>query len=270
MESGVAALSLAPSPVPPRFAAFDHDEPAADHAPVPAPQTLSVPPLGECHVWMVPARSRPAWTELLSDTERDRLAQLPVAEARNTFVTSRGAQRVIGSRYLSLPPAEIAISRLCENCAAQHGRPRILGSTIDYSISHTERWVTAAVVGGGGGGLVGIDIEGFDSCPDPEEVAPAALTPGEREHFANLPRCERVPWFFAAWTRKEAAMKLTGLGLAAAPDRLDVRGPVIAAHDVERWPDIPIHLRSIPAPHGHAASLATTVPVSAVRVFKLL
>lgn len=231
-----------------------------------APDSLAAPARGECHMWLVPVRARPEWTELLDDAEHDRLERLPVPEAKNAFVTSRGAQRVIGAHYLDVPPAQVTISRDCRHCAAQHGRPRYPGSVVDYSVSHNERWVVAAVVGSG---LAGVDIEGFDSCPDPEAVAPVTLTSAEREHFAALPPEERARWFFTAWTRKEAAMKLAGLGLAAAPDRLDVLGSVLVVGEVPRWPDVPIHLRALPAPHGHAAALATTVPAPTILSFVL-
>jgi 4'-phosphopantetheinyl transferase len=240
--------------------------PALNLASRAAPDMLAVPAVGECHLWLVPVRARPDWTELLDQVERDRLARLPVPAARNAFITSRGAQRVIGSRYLHLPPAQVTISRDCQHCAAPHGRPRYPGSAVDYSVSHNERWVVAAVVGSG---LAGVDIEGFDSCPDPEAVAPVTLTSAEREHFASLPPAERARWFFAAWTRKEAAMKLAGLGLAAAPDRLDVLESVLVVGDVARWPDVRIHLRALPAPHGHAAALATTVAAATIRSFVL-
>jgi 4'-phosphopantetheinyl transferase len=228
--------------------------------------TVPAPATGECHLWMTPVRNRPGWLRLLDATEQDRLGRLSVEEARNVFVNSRGAQRVIGAHYLGLPPEEVAIERDCEHCGESHGRPRFAHAPIDYSVSHTGRWVLTAVVGTG---RVGVDIESFDSCPEPEQVAPVVLTSGERDRFTALRPEEREAWFFRAWTRKEAAMKLTGLGLTAAPNQLDVLGPVLVVADVERWPAAPVHLRTITAPSGYAAALATTVPVSSTREFPL-
>ncbi len=228
--------------------------------------TVPAPAVGECHLWMTLVRNRPTWLCLLDAAERDRLERLSVDEARNVFANSRGAQRVIGSRYLGVPPEDVVINRDCEHCEGNHGRPRFAHAPIDYSVSHTGCWVLTAVVGTG---RVGVDIESFDSCPEPEQVAPVVLTGSEQDHFAALRPDEREAWFFKAWTRKEAAMKLTGLGLTAAPNQLDVLGPVLVVADVERWPAAPVHLHSIKAPSGYAAALATTVPVSATRVFPL-
>jgi 4'-phosphopantetheinyl transferase len=226
----------------------------------------SMPVPGEFHTWTVPVRERADWPDLLSKEERRRLDGLVVREARDTFVTSRAAQRLIGARYLGRPPTAVTISRECGYCGAGHGRPRFDGAAIDYSVSHTRDWVLVAVAGAG---LVGVDIESPDSCRDTEGLAGVTLTARERERFDALLRAERDGWFLSAWTRKEAAMKLTGLGLAAPPGRLDVIGPILSAGAVPRWPATPIHLYNLAAPGGHASALASTVPLTVLRTFVL-
>jgi 4'-phosphopantetheinyl transferase len=113
-----------------------------------------------------------------------------------------------------------------------------------------------------------VDIEDLRAAPDPDGLARACLTADERRHYAGLPLTERASWLVSAWTRKEAAMKLTGLGLRAPPKRLDVSGPTVATA-VPRWPTAAVHLYDIDAPDGHLAALATTMPLRSVRTATL-
>ncbi len=219
------------------------------------------PAPGECHIWLVPIRRRVDWLDLLDDDERRHARRLTVRHVRDTFVTSRAAQRLIGSRYLGLPTRQVSVSRVCRYCGALHGRPVFDAGTLDYSVSHAGNWVLVAVVGAG---LVGADIECVESDRDIDALAGVALTAGELEHAARMPPAERAAAFFIAWTRKEATMKLTGLGLQAPPNQLDVSGSRVIVDRVPRWPDVPVHLHGAAAPTGYQLALATTMPLTAV------
>ncbi len=119
-----------------------------------------------------------------------------------------------------------------------------------------------------GHGLVGVDIEDLDSISDADAMARATLTASERQRFGSLPDRDRTAWLLWAWTRKECAMKVTGLGLRAAPGLIDVAGPTVSAA-VPRWPSGTIHLYELNAPTGSVAALATTVPLVALHRFEL-
>jgi 4'-phosphopantetheinyl transferase len=229
--------------------------PGLDHS---AP---GLPAPGEFHTCLVPVRRRSEWLALLDAEETERLSRLTAGEARDTFATSRAMQRLIGARYLDLPPAEVRIARDCQYCAGNHGRPRFPGAAIEYSVSHTKEWLLVAVTGTG---LVGVDVESTALNRDVGRMASVVLTAAEQERFAQLPERMRARWLVRSWTRKEAAMKLVGLGLAAPPAELDVAGRVLSVGEVPRWPDIQIFLHDLPAPPGHAAALASTIEPTAV------
>ncbi|MFV2119377.1 4'-phosphopantetheinyl transferase family protein [Streptomyces sp. Act-28] len=221
----------------------------------------------------MPVREHPDWLPLLHQEELATADRLTRVRARHVFLTSRAAQRLIGAHYLGLPPGDVVITRDCAHCTtvtpAPHGRPRFAHGTpppVDYSVSHTEEHLLVAVTGHG---AVGVDIEGRSSLRDVDDLSRAVLTAAEREHFATLPAQARTGRLLTAWTRKEAAMKLTGLGLRASPRHLDVRGPLVSAGPIPRWPDTPVHLYDLPAPEGHAAALASTVPVTRMRTYEL-
>lgn len=224
------------------------------------------PAPGEFHTCLVPVRPRAEWLALLDAEEAERYSRLTVGEAQDTFATSRAVQRLLGARYLNLPPAEVRIDRDCQYCAGNHGRPRFPGGAIEYSISHTSEWLLAAVTGTG---LVGVDVESIALDRDVGRMASIALTEAEKERFAQLPERMRARWFVRTWTRKEAAMKLVGLGLAAPPGELDVAGRILSVGKVPRWPDMRIFLHDLPAPPGHAAALASTIEPRIVRAVAL-
>lgn len=232
-----------------------------DLAAAPAPRT--------CDVWLVPVRRRKAWTRLLTVPDREHLVGLD-SVATAVHLTSRAAQRLILSRYLGVPPEEIAVDRSCERCGdPQHGRPHVPGAALDYSVSHTRAWVLVAVVGDG---RVGADLDARPADGDLEDLAAAALTPAERRAWRRLPARDRADALLAYWTRKEATAKLTGHGLTIPLRDLDVSGPrptLLTRDPSVRLPYPRPYLTHVPAPANHSAALATTTHVDQVRHLRL-
>jgi 4'-phosphopantetheinyl transferase len=215
---------------------------------------------GHVEVWLVPVRPRPEWRWLLDDAERARAARLAATPAGDVFTASRALQRLWGAAALGVPPTEVVIDRSCSHCGdPAHGRPRLAGAPA-FSVSHTGQWLLLAVAGTG---VIGADVEDPAAAADPAGLAGVVLSAAEHREFSAADPAERAGRLLTAWTRKEAAMKLAGLGLAAAPARVDVRGP-LARSDVPGWPRGPVHLRSLAVPGDHVGALATTVPVRAV------
>ncbi|MDQ7808696.1 4'-phosphopantetheinyl transferase superfamily protein [Amycolatopsis sp. A133] len=215
---------------------------------------------GHVDVWLVPVRPRPQWLGLLDDAERARATRLAATPAGDVFTASRALQRLWGAAVLGVPPAEVVFDRSCEHCADPgHGPPRLAGAPA-FSVSHTGQWLLLAVAGAG---RIGADIEDPAAAADPAGLAAVVLSAAEHREFSTADPAEGPTRLLTAWTRKEAAMKLAGLGLAAAPSRVEVWGP-LARSGVSGWPREPVHLRSLAVPGGHVAALATTVPVRAV------
>ncbi|WP_062216654.1 4'-phosphopantetheinyl transferase superfamily protein [Streptomyces sp. NBRC 109706] len=227
-----------------------------------------IPSPGECHLWLVAVRPRPEWLPLLDPAERERAGRLAGTGAGAQFVTSRAAQRLIGSRYLGLPPRAVRTDRSCRHCgAAGHGPPRFVGRPdVSHAVSHAGGWLLVAVTAGE---PVGVDLEETSGARDLAGLAGTTLTTAEARRYATLPEAERRRWLLSAWTRKEAAMKLTGLGLRVAPRLLDVSGPLAAAEGVAGWPAEPVRLRDLTLPTGYVGALATTGPVRALRRLSL-
>ncbi|HEX4753952.1 MAG TPA: 4'-phosphopantetheinyl transferase superfamily protein, partial [Solirubrobacterales bacterium] len=93
-----------------------------------------------------------------------------------------------------------------------------------------------------GGVEVGIDVERLRPRRDLVRLAARWLPPADAEAIAAAPPTERERLFYAAWTRHEARVKCTGVGLAGpAP------GPEVRAWPIE-----------IDAGYAAAVALATS------------
>ena len=229
------------------------------------PPTATPPPAGECHLWPVSIADHPDLHDLLDAAEQRQVPRYLVEHARRTFVMSRAMQRLIGAHYLGKDPRSVTIDRRCSECGDDHGRPRwVAARHLDYSVSHAGAWLLVAVVGSG---RVGVDVEhAIHPLHDDEALASRVLTPGEQACRAALPREHRTGWFYRAWSRKEAAVKLAGHGLRVQLSDVDVSGPaVLSPASPPDWPSEPIWLWHLPAPPEYAASLATTDPLRTIR-----
>jgi 4'-phosphopantetheinyl transferase len=199
-----------------------------------------MPPTAEVHVWLVPVAGAPECVAYLDDEERERAVAIRDDAARRRYVVSHGAVRLVLGRLTGTAPDRLRLARRCGHCCAtDHGKPCLPGSELDFSISHSGGLAAVAVARGR---RVGVDVERVRRGTDVLAVARGALSPAELlEIETPATDAERRAAFFRCWTRKEAWLKATGVGLAGELD--GVAGP-----------DWGIH--SLPAPAGYAAAVA--------------
>ncbi|MYV55521.1 hypothetical protein [Streptomyces sp. SID3212] len=185
-------------------------------------------------LWIVPLDTDPALHEArlpeLGAYERDRAHRLGLRKpaARRRYLAAHLAARDIVAGYLACEPAELTHVR-----NAWRGKPGyVLGWCPGPAVSLSRSHELALLAVRAPGAVVGVDLEhvrpGVDwsrvlgrPCPDPADG-------------------------FRSWTRLEAAVKASGLGLsAAAGARLDHRF----------WPAADL---TLPRPYdGYAAAVAT-------------
>ena len=217
---------------------------------------MTTPATNTCDLWLVRVSAAQAWLPLLDAAESHRVADFTSPAARDTFATSRAAQREVLATYVGVPAASVVIERRCTACGStEHGRPSLLSGGVEFSVSHSGDWVAIAVVTAG---LIGIDIERESEHLDPAGIAADVLNDEERLAFATVAEADRRRWFYATWTRKEAAVKAIGAGLRTYLTIVDVRGEVVNVAGAK------LHLTNVAAPEGYAAALATSVPVDRV------
>ncbi|WP_327325089.1 4'-phosphopantetheinyl transferase superfamily protein [Streptomyces sp. NBC_01210] len=150
-----------------------------------------------------------AHLHLLDADESARRAAFRRAVDRDAYTVAHVTLRRLLGERLGQAPEAITLSREpCTHCGGPHGRPVVPGNAVHFSLSHTDGLVMIALATV----PVGVDVEGV---PAPGTVAEVAtqLHPRERTELAALPPEHRPAAFAGCWTRKEALLKATGVGL---------------------------------------------------------
>jgi 4'-phosphopantetheinyl transferase len=173
------------------------------------------------HVWKVgldlPEETTSALRRVLSPDERARADRFHFARDRARYTVAHAALRRVLARYVAAPAGGL---RFTTN---EYGKPALAGEAaardVRFNLSHSHALAVVAVTSGR---EVGVDVERVRPDVECMEIAGHYFSARESASLASLPASLRVQGFFACWTRKEAYIKATGLGLSQALDRFDV------------------------------------------------
>jgi 4'-phosphopantetheinyl transferase len=102
--------------------------------------------------------------------------------------------------------------------AGDNGKPALAASPPHFNMS---RRGGVALIGLSATHEIGVDVEPLQAMADANELAQLHFTPHEREGVARQQGAARDRAFLRCWTRKEACMKATGLGLSLAPSSFE-------------------------------------------------
>ncbi|MEU9826322.1 4'-phosphopantetheinyl transferase family protein [Micromonospora chersina] len=107
--------------------------------------------------------------EVLDDRERQRVERIVAEADRARFLLGAALLRTVAGLMLDVPAEAVTVDRTCPQCGRWHGRPRLLGTALETSVSHSGAVVTVAALPGGG--RVGVDVEWTGDRPMREVVA---------------------------------------------------------------------------------------------------
>ena len=200
----------------------------------------------------------------LSADEQARAARYLREPDGRHFIAARGQLREILSAYTGIPPAGLRFTYTPQGKPAlAEDAPRLAGE-LRFNLSHSAGLGLLAVAAGR---EVGVDLEWSGREVDDAAISTRFFAPGEIATLRALPEPDRRQGFFNAWTRKEAYLKATGLGLALPLDSFSVS---LVPGDPPRL-DAPQGGWSLyaldPAP-GYTAALAVAEPVDGVRCWR--
>jgi 4'-phosphopantetheinyl transferase len=175
----------------------------------------------EIHVWHAALdREDPVVCELestLSYEEKARADRFHFENDRKRFVVARGLLRELLGAYLQQAPASLEFSY------GQHGKPALSGgnssSGLCFNLSHSANLVVYAIARERN---LGIDVEHIRPDSAGDDIATRYFSAPEVNDLKMLPPEKRVEGFFNCWTRKEAYLKATGMGLRIALDSFAV------------------------------------------------
>ncbi len=176
-----------------------------------------------CDVWWArPTAETPRLLGMLDDIERERYANYRREVDKLRFLTGRALIRTVAGMWLGVEPEAVALDSSCFDCGKPHGKPTVVGSDLEVSISHSGDRVGLAVTTGA---PVGVDVEEVRAA-EVDDLAGIAFSPDERAVFRAVPEAERRGAFFTYWARKEAVLKATGKGMSLGMSKL-----TLTAHD---------------------------------------
>jgi 4'-phosphopantetheinyl transferase len=223
-----------------------------------------VPPLGdqEVHVWIVALAPGPpgvaALRVLLSDDERKRLDGFRHEGASRDYLLSRAALRLLIAGYCDTTLADVTLHY------GDHGKPALDPAAglapLQFNLSHAGDYAAIACTRHA---RVGVDIESMTHRGDLAAVARRFFRADEQALVIKGDAVDPAR-FCAVWTTKEAALKVSGAGLADGLDSVQVH------FDDAGCPELVsdnFQLFALDAPEGYCLAVALDPP--AVAGFRL-
>lgn len=188
---------------------------------------------------------------LLVEQDRQRAARFRQSSDRHNFVLGRTLVH-----YLVRPRGAPVPYRFS---LGAHGKPFLPGAAV-FNLSHSGCWLACAV---GVREPIGIDIETFARLGDYRKLLPSIAHPAERHCIDQAPLNHRLTLFKRCWTRKEAALKATGMGLNERLQNIDVcldqDEPIIGQPASLRLLDLPMREEAVTVALAQAPSTPAAV-----------
>ncbi len=191
---------------------------------------------------------------LLDREERQRADRFRFHADRNRFIAGHGLLRILLGAVTRTPATDVRMER------GQHGKPFLPEGGAHFNLSDTK---DAVLIGIGGDCELGVDIETMHRPTDHELVAERYFTP-EEVHYIQAGAADAKRRFLTLWTRKEAVLKASGVGIM---DDLHALRVLDGEHLLRiRQPDFvraaaaAYHVSSYSVGDAHLVALATPTP----------
>ena len=197
----------------------------------------------EVHVWHAALdrdlNSLSRLESTLSPEEKARADRFHFANDRNRFVAARGLLRELLGKYLQQTPASLEFSY------GKYGKPSLSGenlsSALFFNLSHSAGLAVYAIARERN---LGVDVEHIRPEFGGEDIAKRYFSAREVSDLRTLPTEARAEGFFNCWTRKEAYLKATGMGLQIP----------LGSFAVSLLPEIPAQFLEGVEPRWHLAA----------------
>lgn len=179
-------------------------------------------------------RVRALWTTLSAE-ERKRADRFRFERDRSRFVAARGMLRMLLAQSLGAEPAAIEFKY------SSYGKPSLAGdwatAGLQFNLSHSQNLALFALAAQN---PVGVDVEEIHPVPNLAELVDLVFSTAEAGELRRLPDEEKEKTFFRIWTRKEACLKATGVGMTGMPDAKEALGWPCDIQSIQALPQSPI------------------------------
>ena len=225
----------------------------------------------EVHAWFTTlAKERSAlarYETLLDMEERARADRFRFDEDRERFIIGHGLLRLHLGHYLGIAPTSVRMLR------GKHGKPYLQDHDLHFNLSDTKDALVIAVARTE---QLGVDVETMDRNVDHLSVGEHYFSSAEVEGMRTAMEPKRR--FLELWTRKEAVLKASGVGIMEDlrilnvnehEQEMTIHHPEFIAlagnaYDVSTWSVGERHIVSIalPAPPDQVHFFATAPAVT--------
>ena len=180
------------------------------HCPSPEEARLVAEPSqlssGQAHIWFArleEMRGRiPEYRTLLDEEEQDRAARFRFEVDRERYIIGHGMLRLLLKRYADVDPMQVRLAR------GKYGKPYLPDNRLRFNLSDTK---DAVLIAFALDEEIGADLETLTRSVDHDAVADHYFTRREVE-WINASE-DRKRRFLELWTRKEAVLKASGVGI---------------------------------------------------------
>jgi len=156
--------------------------------------------------------------DLLDQDEQTRASRFVAEDIRQKYIVSHAFLRQVLSEYLDLKPQDI------HYIYNKHGKPSLKHNLVYFNLSHSG---DVALVAVSKEASVGIDVEYKKPLEDFMSIAERFFAPEEITAIQAKPLTDQLDTFYTLWTRKEAYLKMLGLGVSFGLGRF-----VVSAEDL--------------------------------------
>lgn len=163
----------------------------------------------EIHIWMASIDDAPNLYNFLNTEEKCRAAKFKFSYDQNRYIITHSILRHILAAYEGQSASTLTFSK------TKYGKPFLNNEkekeTIQFNMSYSKNVVCYII---SNKNEVGIDIEYLNVDFEWADIAKSYFLKKELRFLETLPRKEQVKAFYNLWTRKEALLKLKGIGLS--------------------------------------------------------
>ena len=143
---------------------------------------------------------------LLNKQEQAQAARFKFTHLSQYYIQAHGLLRFLLATYLNENPAQLVFAK------AAQGKPYLVDyPQVQFNISHSDSQLLIAV---GKYAPLGVDIELIKPRKTLADLVLRCFAPCEQSYWQALPQEIQTKVFYQFWTRKEAFVKATGLGIA--------------------------------------------------------
>jgi 4'-phosphopantetheinyl transferase len=214
----------------------------------------------DAHVWTADLAPSPLAVshveQLLAADERQRAARFHFARDQLRYSVAHAFVRHVLGAYLGVAPLALRFA------AGAYGKPYLVAAPgqidLRFNLAHSgERALLAVALNR----EVGVDVEFAQPIDDADLIATQFFSLAERAALQALPVDEKQSAFYRCWSRKEAMIKVMGLGLSMPLDGFDVTlapaapAQLLAVRGAEAALG-PWTLHDLPPLPGYASALA--------------